>query len=154
MALVTITECQDVLSTDFVTYPADIDSEEDFAEAIINGHLGGIYELPFDDVSLYASVPPLIKWIAAHLVGYKLWDQRVVLEGQADDTAAQRWYNWAMDRLEKLRAGDIVLLDGSNVLITSNGSGSGPRFYPGGVKTKADEEDNTPWFTRAQAGNW
>lgn len=152
MAYVALGDIKKVLKDSIYDYPGDISDEIEFATTYINGRLAGHYPLPFDDTSLYASVPTQIKWIAAHLVGYKLWDQVVPLEGQTSDTAAGRWKELADNWLDRLVAREelLVLADGT-VIDVSDGS---LRFYPSGVKDKADSADAVPMFTRADAHEW
>ncbi|KKL16337.1 hypothetical protein LCGC14_2496570, partial [marine sediment metagenome] len=102
MAYVALADVKKVLKDSLFPYPADITSEFEFAEAYINGRLAGHYPLPFDDTGIYASVPTQIKWIAAHLISYKLWDGVVALEGQTSDTAAIRWKKLADEWLTRL----------------------------------------------------
>ncbi len=152
MAYVVLADVKKILKDSLFNYPADIASEFEFAETYINGRLAGHYPLPFDDTGTYASVPTQIKWIAAHLVGYKLWDGVVALEGQTSDTAAARWKKLADDWLDRLVALEelLVLADGTVITIT-NGS---LRFYPSGIRDKAASTDNVPMFKRADAHEW
>lgn len=153
MAYCTIADVKNVLLESLYTYGANVDDQIAFAESEIDSILGGVYALPFDDASLYASVPVQIEWAAALLAAFKCWDEVVPLEGQKDDTAAARWRKMALDRLTQIAEGDarLTLADGT---VVTDLSTTAPRFYPGGVKEKADEGDNTPMFTRAQAGEW
>lgn len=153
MAYVDLAGIKKVLKDNLFDYPADISNEIEFAESYINGRLAGHYPLRFDDVTKYPTVPLQIKWITAHLVGYKLWDSVVPLEGQDDDTAAGRWKKLADDWLSRLAEQDelLVLEDGTVIEITS---GSALRFYPTGIREKASSEDNVPFFTRADAHKW
>lgn len=148
-----ITDVQNVLKDKLYSYPSDIDAEIEYSESRINSALAGHYPLRFDDTGNYASVPVEIKWITSLLTAWRLWDQVTILEGQIDDTAAQRWHDEAMMWLDSLREGDsrLTLVDGTLVTKPSTQS---PRFYPGGVKDKADEEDNVPYSTRDQAHSW
>lgn len=153
MAYADVANVKKVLKDTLYSYPASIEDELEFAEAYVNGRLAGHYPLTFDDTSLYTSVPRQIKWITSYLVAYKLWDFVVPLEGQTDDTAAARWKKLADDWLDRLVAGDetLILDDGTLVVISNSGA---PRFYPSGIKEKADSADNEPWFTRSQVGEW
>lgn len=152
MAYVTIDKIQNVLSVDFAAYANSVDTEIGWAESEIDSLLGGHYSTPFDDTSLYSAVPPTIEWIAALLTGWKIWDAKTVLEGVEDDTAAGRWKEMAYKAIAELKSGERTLInvDGTTVSKTT----SGPRFYPSGVKEKADSADNLPYFKRAQAGEW
>ena len=152
MAYVELADVKKVLKDSLFNYPADITSEFEFAEAYINGRLAGHYPLPFDDTDIYASVPTQVKWIAAHLISYKLWDGVVALEGQTSDTAAKRWKKLAdewLTRLVKLEE-LLVLEDGTVISITNDTL----RFYPSGVRDKADSDKNVPMFKRADAHQW
>lgn len=152
MAYAAIADAKKILKEDYFTYPANVDDEEEFASSYIDGRLAGHYPLPFDDTSQYSAVPTQIKWIAAHLIAYKLWDQVVPLEGQNDDTAAARWKKLADDWLDRLRdREELLVLDDGTVIDFSDSS---IRFYPSGTRDKADSDDNTPFSTRAQAHNW
>lgn len=154
MVYVDIGTIEKVLSSGLTDYPSDISMEQEFASAYINSRLASRYELPFDDVTKYLEVPILIKWIAAYLVGYKIWDMKTILEGQTEDTAGARWKAMADLMLDQLSAGDLLLVDVDGAEIVPVGSTTAPRYYPGGVKLKAPESDNVPYFTRAQAGEW
>lgn len=152
MAYVELADVKKILKDSLFDYPGSITDEVEFAEAYINGKLAGHYPLRFDDTAHYATVPTQIRWIAAHLVAYKLWDHVVPLEGQSDDTAAGRWKKLADNWLESIISRDesLVLLDGTIVTVSNEGL----RFYPSGTRTKADSSDNDPYFTRAQAHEW
>jgi phage gp36-like protein len=145
---------QKVLTDELAEYPVNIDSEVEWAATEIDSKLSGRYELPFDDISKYATVPVLIKWIASYLVGYKIWDMKTILEGQTEDTAGARWKAMADLMLDELKAGERFLVDASGALIEAVGGTTAPRFYPSGVRLKAPSSDNIPYFTRAQAGEW
>lgn len=149
MAYAVIADVQNVLKDKLYRYPDEIDSEIEYAESRINSALAGHYDLKFDDPANYATVPVEIKWITSLLTAWRLWDQVTILEGQKDDTAAQRWHDEAMEWLDCLKAGAcrLTLDDGTLISLPSTQS---PRFYPGGVKDKADGDDNVPYFTRAQ----
>lgn len=155
MAYTDIETIRHVLDDAFATYPPNIDSLTEYAQTEIDSKLVGRFPVPFDDTSKYpGGVPVLIKWIASYLAGYKLWDQRTVLEGSVSDTAAARWKAMADLMIDELRSGDRDLVDASGVIIDPSGSPSAPRFYPSGVRDKAPSQDNVPYFTRAQAGEW
>lgn len=155
MAYAAIADVKNVLRDAHFSYPSDISAQLDYAEAQVNSKLGGRYALPFDDTSLYTSVPVQIKWITSYLVAYKLWDEVTLIEGQQNDTAAQRWLQHAMEWLDRIASGDerLTYSDGSLVDLPAGASGA-PRFYPSGIRDKADSEDNEPYFTRAQAHEW
>lgn len=155
MAYTDIDTIQHVLEDAFATYPTDITSLTEYAQTEIDSKLAGRFSLPFDDTDKYAGgVPVLIKWIASYLAGYKLWDQRTVLEGSVSETAAARWKAMADLMIDELRSGDRDLVGDNGVLIEPSGSPSAPRFYPSGVREKAASEDNVPYFKRSQAGEW
>lgn len=152
VAYLAVGDVKKVLKDDIFNYPADIASEIEFAETYINGRLAGHYPLPFDDTAIYTTVPTQIKWIAAHLVAYKLWDQVVPLEGQLSDTAAARWKKLADDWLDRLVAlEELLVLEDGTAIDVSNPS---LRYYPSGVRDKADSDDNVPFFSRADAHEW
>lgn len=153
MAYATADDVKKVLGSNSANYPSDIEDQQEFSEGIVDGALAGVYDLRFDDATKYASVPVQIKWIAALLVAWRLWDKATVLEGQADDTAAAKWRSEAYEMLEKLRMGEmrLTLEDGTVVGSPDNAL---PRSYPEGVRDKADSADNNPLFTRDQAGKW
>ncbi len=152
MVYVVLTDVKKVLKDSILNYPSSIADEIDFARTYIHGRLAGHYPLPFDDTALYATLPTQIKWISAHLVGYKLWDLVVALEGQTSDTAAARWKKLADDWLDRIAALEelLVLADGTLIAI----SNSSLRSYPSGVRTKADDDQNVPYFKRADAHEW
>ena len=149
MAYAVIGDVQKILKTGFFTYPNDIDDEVEWAEARIDSKLAGVYALKFDDTGEYASVPVEINWITALLVAYRLWDGQTVLEGQRDDTAADKWHEEAMDWLTCIKAGDCRLSLADGTLIDLPTTTLVMRSYPDGVRTKADSADNDPKFTRA-----
>ena len=153
MAYATISDIQKILGTESANYPDDILDQLDFAEGIIDSALAGSYALRFDDTDNYTSVPVQIKWVAALLVAWRLWDKATVLEGQADDTAAAKWKEEAHEWLKKIKNGmmRLTLSDGT---LVENSSSALPRSFPDGVRDKAKPEDNKPMFTRAQAGKW
>ncbi|KKN23768.1 hypothetical protein LCGC14_0901600 [marine sediment metagenome] len=152
MAYVELADVKKVLKDSLFDYPGSIASEFEFAEAYINGRLAGHYPLPFDDTDIYASVPTQIKWIAAHLVGYKLWDGAVALEGQTSDTAAKRWKKLADEWLTRLvKLEELLVLDDGTIISITNDT---LRFYPSGVRDKADNDKNVPMFKRADAHQW
>jgi len=154
MAYCTIADVKKVLTTDFYTYGAEVDDQIAWAEGEIDSVLGGHYSLPFDDTGTYSEVPVQIIWAASHLAAAKLWDEKTPLEGQTTDTRADEWRDAAMARLEKVSSGDEALTYLDGTVIFPNLATTHPRFYPSGVKDKADNADNKPFFTRAQAGEW
>lgn len=143
-----------VLRDDYLIYPESIDDYDDFAKAEINARLAGTYLVPFDDALLYPAVPPLIKWIAAYLVGYKLFDERTSMEELGEATKGTEWWNMAQLWLNGLAGGTYVLSDIDGSAVVAIGSITAPRFYPSGLKLKAPNADNVPYFTRDQAGKW
>ena len=153
MPYVTFEEVKELLTTDLVQYPDDIGNHIEYAEAKIDSSLLGSFDLRFDDVLFYASVPVQIKWIAALLVGWRLWDSATVLEGQQDSTAGTRWKREAEGWLKCLVKGDcgLTLDDGTLIGVSES---MVPRAYPVGIRDKAPDEDNIPYFTREQAHNW
>lgn len=153
MTYATADDVKKVLGSDKTKYPSDLSDQHEYAEGIIDGVLAGVYALRFDDTDNYATVPVQIKWVAAQLVAWALWDKATILEGQTDDTAASRWRTMALETLEMLRLGDmrLTLEDGTLVGTSENAL---PRSYPDGVRDKASSDDNDPLFTRAQAGKW
>lgn len=143
-----------VLRDDYLVYPENMDDYDSFAKAEINARLAGTYLVPFDDIAIYPTgVPPLIKWIAAYLIGYKLFDERTSLEG-LDNPKGLEWWNMAQMWLLGLSGGDYILSDPLGVPVISIGSITAPRFYPSGYKNKANSDENVPYFTRDQAGKW
>lgn len=153
MAYVTIKEVTEILDNDLIQYPDDIDNQIEYAETKIDSRLMGAFDLKFDDVALYASVPVQIKWIAALLVGFRIWDAKTPLEGQQDSTAGTRWKREAEDWLKCLLKGDCGLTLDDGTLIGVSASMI-PRAYPEGIRDKAPSAENIPWFTRAQAHEW
>jgi hypothetical protein len=153
LAYVTYDEVKVILANDLIQYPDQIDNHIEYAEAKIDSRLLGSFDLRFDDVSLYDSVPVQIKWIAALLVGWRLWDQATPLEGQQDSTAGTRWKREAEDWLKCLVKGDCGLTLDDGTLIGTSDSML-PRAYPTGTRDKAPSAANVPWFTRAQAHEW
>ncbi len=153
MAYVTFDEVKELLDTGVLQYPDNIDNYIEYAEAKIDSTLLGSFDIRFDDVTLYASVPVQIKWIAALLCGWRLWDQATVLEGQQDSTAGTRWKREAEGWLKCLVKGDcgLTLDDGTLIGVSES---MVPRAYPAGIRDKAPDEDNVPYFTRADAHNW
>jgi phage gp36-like protein len=154
VAYATTADVKKILKDTIFEYSVDIDEELDYATTFIDSALSGHFVLPFDDVTQYATVPVQIKWIAAYLVAYKLWDSQVSLEGQTDDTAAGRWLQTAKDWLAAIRDGEMALTLADGTAVTSGETSGTPRFYPSGTRTKAASEDNDPFFTRAQAHDW
>ena len=152
MAYVVLKDVKKVLKDSILNYPSSIADEIEFARTYVHGRLAGHYPLPFDDTALYTTVPVQINWISAYLCGYKLWDQVVPLEGQTSDTAAMRWKMLADDWLMRLADLDelLVLADGTVIAISNNSI----RSYPSGVRTKAKNIDNVPFFKRADAHEW
>lgn len=142
-----------VLRDDYLVFPESIDDYDNFARAEINARLAGTYLIPFDDIGLYASVPPLITWIAAYLVGYKLFDERTSME-DLDNSKGTEWWNQAQLWLTGLASGEYLLSDADGIPVTAIGSITAPRFYPNGVRVKANSDENIPYFTRDQAGKW
>ena len=153
MPYVTFDEVKELLDTSLIQYPDNIDNYVEYAEAKIDSRLLGSFDLRFDDTALYASVPVQIKWIAALYVGYRIWDSMTVLEGQQDSTAGTRWRREADDWLKCLVKGDCGLTLDDGTLIGTSDSMI-PRAYPVGIRDKAPDEDNIPFFTRAQAHEW
>lgn len=153
MAYADFDDVKKVLKINLIQYPDDISDEVEFAEAMVDSHLAGNFALRFDDVANYASVPVQIKWITALLVGWRLFDPATALEGQTRSSAGERWKKAAEDWLECLATGAcrLTLADGTIVDATES---SLPRSYPSGTRDKALSDDNDPWFTRAQAGQW
>ena len=97
MAYAVIADIQKILKDQFYDFGTEIDDEVEFAEAVVDSQLGGIYDLKFDDTANYASVPVAIKWITSLLTAWRLFDKMTVLEGRVDATAADRWKEKAMD---------------------------------------------------------
>ncbi len=152
MAYVVLADVKKVLKDSIFNYPASITDEIEFARTYVHGRMAGHYPLPFDDTALYTTVPVQIKWISAHLIGYKLWDPAVALEGQTSDTAAMRWKMLADDWLMRIASLEelLILADGTVIAISNNSI----RSYPSGVRTKAKDADNVPFFKRADAHEW
>jgi hypothetical protein len=152
VAYATFEEVKKILKTSYLQYPDDITDEIEFAEATVHSHLAGHFDLRFDDVAKYASVPIQIKWITSLLVGWRLIDPVVTLEGGTDKAPGKGWYDEAVAWLKCLASGDCRLTLEDGTLIDTESSL--PRSYPAGTRDKADSENNEPWFTRAQAGQW
>lgn len=153
MAYVGLDFIKNVLRDDYLIYPADMASYMNFAETEINAKLVGVYPIPFDDIVFYAEVPALIQWIAAYLVGYKLYDERTSLS-DIDNPAGQRWWDMAQNWLNGIVEGTYLLHLPDGTIVDSPGSTLGPSSYPSGVRDKAPSTENVPYFTRAQAGEW
>ena len=153
MAYVEVDYIQRVLRDDFLTYPDDLTPYLDFAQMEINAQLVGQYPLPFDDITKYTEVPALIKWIAAYLVGFKLYDERTAVE-DIDGSHGKMWWDMAQRWLKGIVEGDYLLHLADGTVLVGTGSTTGPRFYPSGVRDKAPSTDNVPYFNREQAGNW
>lgn len=153
MPYATFDDVKKILKTSYIQYPDDIGDEIEFAEAMVDSHLAGHLALRFDDTAKYATVPIQIKWITALLVGWRLFDTVTILEGQVDQTAGTKWKKEAEDWLDCLVSGDcrLTLEDGTLIDATTS---SLPRSYPAGTRDKASSDDNEPYFTRAQAGQW
>lgn len=152
MPYVELPTIKKVLRDDYLIYPDDIDPYIDFAETEINGRLAGTYPIPFDEVTLYASVPPLIQWISAYLVGYKLYDEMTSLE-DIEKSTGDKWWEMAQRWLLGLVEGDYLLHLADGTLV-ENSASTRPRSYPSGVRDKAPSTDNIPYFNRSQAGEW
>lgn len=153
MAYVELDFVKNVLRDDYLKYPADLDAYMNFAETEINSRLVAQFHIPFDDVAVYPTVPPLIKWIAAYLVGWKLYDERVSTINM-ENAPHDKWWSLAQSWLTGLMDGTYILhLDDGSVVGDSD-STTGPRAYPTGLREKAVSSDNVPYFTRSQAGEW
>lgn len=142
-----------VLKDEYLTWPADMTDYNHFAETEINARLVGLYAIPFDDPTLYPSVPPLIQWVAAYLIGYKIYDELTSIEDLANPRGKE-WWEMAQRWLGGIVEGDYLLHLADGTVVEGLGSTSGPRSYPSGVREKAPSTDNNPYFTRAQAGEW
>lgn len=153
MAYVNVDFIRNVLRDDFLKYPADLDPYLNFAQTEINSQLIGIYHIPFDDTGVYSEVPPLIKWIAAYLVGYKLYDERTSVS-DLDNSRGQMWWEMAQNWLRGIVEGTYLLHLADGTVIDGAGSTTGPRSYPSGIRDKAPSAENLPFFSRDQAGNW
>jgi len=153
VSYVTLDYVKNVLKDDYLRYPSDMLPYYSFAEMEINSRLAGQYDIPFDDTAKYASVPPLIQWIAAYLVGYKLYDEGTALT-QLESSRGERWWEMAQNWLTGIVEGTYLLHLVDGTVVESAGSTTGPRSYPSGVRDKAPSTDNEPYFTRAQAGEW
>ncbi len=153
MSYVDLSVIKRVLRDDYLRYPSEITEYTDFAEMEINSKLLGQYSIPFDDTGLYATVPPLIQWITAYLVGYKLYDERTSIE-DIDNPRGQTWWEMAQRWLDGIVEGSYLLHLEDGTVVVSAGATTGPRAYPTGVRDKAPSADNIPYFTRADAGEW
>lgn len=143
-----------VLRDDYLVFPQDFGVYDEFAQAIINARLAGVYIVPFTEGTPCAEIPMLVKWITAYLVGYKIFDERTSFEGLPDDNKGQEWWDMAHSLLTGLAEGTYLLHCADGTVIESLGSVTAPRFYPSGVRDKAPSADNLPYFSRDQAGNW
>lgn len=148
MPYTTIADVKTVLKPELFDYPADVDDEILWAESEVNSVLGSVYQLRFDDATKYDSVPEQVRWATALLTAYRLWDRAVALEGQQDDTAAEKWRAAAMATLTALKDGDtqLTLADGTVITTTSGGS---PIRYP-----DYSSETGYPFFKRENAHEW
>jgi hypothetical protein len=153
VSYVSIDFIRNVLRDDFLKYPADLDPYLSFAEAEINSQLIGTYALRFDDTLIYPEVPAMIQWIAAYLVGYKLYDERTAIE-DLSNSRGQLWYDMAQRWLRGIVEGTYLLHLADGTVIGGAGSTTGPRSYPSGVREKVPSAENIPFFNRDQAGNW
>ena len=144
---------KNILRDDYLRYPSDLSDYSNFAQMEIDSRLAGQYLIPFDDVAVYATVPPLIQWVYAYLVGYKLYDERTSIE-DINNPKGQQWWEMAQRWLTGIVEGDYLLHLEDGTVVVSAGSTTGPRSYPDGVREKAPSADNVPYFTRAQAGEW
>ena len=153
MSYVDLEFVKNVLRDDYLVYPTDMAIYNDFAQTEINSRLAGTFSIPFDDITLYSAVPPLIKWIAAYLIGYKLYDERTSFEN-IENSRGTEWWNMAQMWLNGLVEGTYLLHLANGTVVENLGSITAPRFYPNGVRDKAPSTDNVPYFTRAQAGEW
>lgn len=142
-----------VLRDDFLTYPQEMAPYYDFAEAEINARLLGTYDIPFDNIALYPDVPVLIQWIAAYLIGYKLYDEHTALEN-LENHRGHQWWAMAQLWLTGLVEGTHLLHLADGTVVVTLGSTTSPRFYPNGVREKAPSTDNLPFFKRSQVGEW
>lgn len=154
MSYITVTEVERLLRADFIQYPEDIDEHHEYGQAMVDGRLGGHYVLPFDDVATYATVPRQIEQIMAWFIGASLWDQATTLEGAVEDDQAERWRTEAGEWLAYIISGDMALTTDAGLVIVSISDSGGVRSYPTGLRDKADDDQNVPLFTRAQAGEW
>jgi len=153
MAYVELDYIRRVLRDDLITYPSDMTDYVSFAEAEIDSQLIARFAIPFDDSLKYpGGVPALIKWIAAYIVGFKLYDEMTATSGD-DQNRGDKWWAMAQAWLMGLKDGtyDLILEDGT---VVDDGNPTGPRAYPSGQRDKAPSSDNVPYFTRAQAGEW
>jgi hypothetical protein len=142
-----------ILRDDYLIYPEDMSDYNNFAETEINSRLVGQFAIPFDDTALYPTVPPLIQWIAAYLIGYKIYDERTSVEDLAN-SRGKEWWEMAQRWLTGIVEGTYLLHLEDGTVVDSVGSTTGPRSYPAGVRDKAPSTENVPYFTRAQAGEW
>lgn len=143
-----------VLREDYVDFPKDFGVYDEFAQAIINSRLAGIYTVPFTVGSPCAEIPALVQWITAYLIGYKIFDERTSLEGLPADNKGTEWLEMAHSLLTGLVEGTYLLYCADGTVIEGLGSITAPRFYPDGIRDKAPSADNIPYFNREQAGNW
>ena len=153
MPYAVLADIKKILSAELYDFGIEVDSEIEFAEAVIDSSLGGIYLLKFDDVSRYQSVPTAIRWITAFLAAWRLFDLQTILEGTTDATAAERWKMKAMEWLKAIKEGSSRLVLDDGTLITMPPSAL-IRSYPSGMRVKAPSAANDPMFTRSQVGDW
>ena len=149
MPYTTIDDVRTILKPELYDYPSNIDDAIGWAESEVHSIVGGVFPLRFDNTALYASVPSQIRWTTALLTAYRLWDRQVPLEGQTDDTAAEKWRSAAQATLMALRDGDskLTLEDGTLVQV-SGSSVSAPRY------ADFSSDDDYPFFKRSQAREW
>lgn len=153
MAYVGLDKIKRILRDDFLTYPEDMTPYLDFAETEINSRLIGVVPIPFDEPTLYATVPPLIQWVSAYLVGYKLYDERTAVEDLVN-SRGKEWWDMAQRWLTGIVDGTYLLHLEDGTPVDTIGGTTGPRSYPTGIREKAANSDNVPYFSRSQAGEW
>ena len=153
MAYVDLAFVKKVLRDDYLRYPSDLTDYDNFAQTEIHSRLRGKFTIPFDDTNNYASVPPLIKWVASYLIGYKLYDERTSFDS-SETSKGQQWWDMAQHWLTGLVEGDYLLHLADGTAVEGSGSTTQPRSYPSGVRDKAPSTDNTPLFKRSQVGEW
>lgn len=108
------------------------------AEDQINGTLGVRYAVPF------ATVPPLVRTIAIDLVAYRTIRSKYGSDNRNRNDYLDDYHS-ALDTLQKIADGKLVLADTSGALIAERGSGSKIYSSTEGHQQIFDMDTVTSW---------
>ncbi len=112
-----------------------------YVDGIINAKLGERYLLPL------SATCPLITSIAVELVTVLLLMDQYSEEAGDSDKGWDKRREYAMEMLEDIRTGKMLLFDANGLELTR--SSKVPRYYPNAASSADDATDSTaPHFTR------